>query len=150
MTNVLRYIFYSVTRIARADAPADFSTMKVGSFRDVYQFCAFCDDKADFFGRYGTTETFHFAALAVNAKFRRRGLGAVVFKAAIDLVRCLGLPVAYIKGEASSNYSRKIYEKFGFENLLTQSYDDYTVDGEIVIQGSDEHKSMTIFGIKVV
>lgn len=145
-----RVFFFRVTRIARSNAPTDLSTIKDDAFRNLTQYSIFCDDKADFFGHYDTNEAFHFIALAVDEQFKRQGVGTAIFKAAVNLIKYLGLPSAYIKGEASSNYSRKIYKKFGFDELFDQPYETYKVDGKVVIPDAGEHKTMTVHGLKIV
>ena len=56
----------------------------------------------------------------------------------------LGLPVL-VKALDDSNYSHRIFERFGFDCLAEIMYDDYKVDGEQVVTYTGEHKSIKIF-----
>jgi hypothetical protein len=49
------------------------------------------------------------------------------------LLFCEGLGLRCLKGECSSIYSQKIYEKLGFETLHTFNYDEYKINDENVI-----------------
>jgi hypothetical protein len=53
----------------------------------------------------------------------------------------LGLSPVCIKGEGTSNYSQKIFEKFGFETIHTMKYDEYKIDGEIVFKNTGDIES---------
>jgi hypothetical protein len=48
----------------------------------------------------------------------------------------LGLSPVCIKGEGTSNYSQRIFEKFDFETIHTMKYDEYKIDGEIVFKNT--------------
>lgn len=119
--------------------------------RAMQDFDRFCDDQARFFDRFETVLAFHFYALATNSKFRQRGLGSIIFNAALDMIKNFGLKRAYIKGEASSNYSRRIYERAGFEVLFEQFYSTYFTDRKtFFIPETGTHSSMTLFGLKIL
>jgi hypothetical protein len=44
-----------------------------------------------------------------------------------------------IKGEGTSNYSQRIFEKFDFEAIHTMKYDEYKIDGEIVFKNTGDN-----------
>jgi hypothetical protein len=46
-----------------------------------------------------------------------------------------------IKGEGTSNYSQRIFEKFDFEAIHTMKYDEYKIDGEIVFKNTGDNES---------
>jgi len=115
-------------------------------------YCVVGDVKADFFGHYGVNEAFHFTPLAVSAKYQRQGLAKKIFDLTVNMLRQIAQDKAsptYIKGEASSNYTTKIYTQQGFEELFVNPFDSYKIDGQIVIKNTGEHKSMDFYGLKI-
>ncbi|XP_053376924.1 arylalkylamine N-acetyltransferase 1-like [Mercenaria mercenaria] len=114
--------------------------------RNLLEYLNYCDDNANFFEHYGTDAAVHFSGLAVSESYRRRGIATLLLKCAVELIETLGLESVHIKGEASSDYSKKIYEKFGFEMLFEQMYEDYRVNGKQVISNIGVHKTNKIYG----
>lgn len=127
----------------------DESSIKDGQFRRFVYYCNVGDAKADFFGHFGVDEAFHFLAMAVNDKYQRQGLAGKIFKVAVNMIRYIGHAPTYIKGEASSNYSKKIYAKHGFKELFQNPFDSYKIDGKCVICNTGEHTSMNFYGLKI-
>ena len=70
-------------------------------------------------------------------------------KREIDFVKDLEMGNV-IRGEGSSNFSQRIYEKLGFETLLEIQYEDYKQDGEFVFKNTGEHKPEKVYGILFV
>lgn len=116
------------------------------NIQDMKQYLDYCDEQAQFFDHYGINEAFRFVALVVADKYKRRGLATQIFHAAIDLVRNFGFPEVCIKGEGSSNYSKKIYDREGFDTLYENVYDTWEVDGRRPFTNTGEHKSVKIYG----
>ena len=113
-------------------------------------FLLYCDKQADFFDHYGVTEAYRFLSLGVTQKYQRRGLATKIFHAAIDMVRNFGFDQIHIKGEGSSNFSKRIYEKEGFDILYEHMYDEWEVDGIKPLLNTGEHKSLKIYGKKIL
>ncbi|KAL4227625.1 hypothetical protein ACF0H5_013066 [Mactra antiquata] len=96
-----------------------------------------------FFERFDAMEAFQFWGLCVPKKYRQRGIATLMIQSAIKLIENLGFQSFYIRGGASNNYSKKIYENLGFEILAEIEYDTYTVDGEHILKGkTGDNKSM--------
>ena len=93
------------------------------------------------FERYNIEECFHFFALGVHKEYRKRGIGTKMMKAAVALVKNMQLGPVVIKGEGSSNYSQRIYEKLGFDTLAEIFYADHKENGEVVFKTDPDQKS---------
>lgn len=91
--------------------------------------------KANFFEKYEVDEAFFLWGLAVPRKYRQRGIATLMMKAALKFIECLGFESVYIRGNASSNYSRRIYENLNFETLSEIQFDTYRVDGVFILKG---------------
>ena len=101
------------------------------------------------YDRYNVDEVVQFFGLGVHRDYRQRGIGYRVMKAALAMIQNLELGAVLVKGEGTSNYSKKIYEKNGFENLAEVIYDDYKEDGEVVFKTEPDQKSERLYA-KVV
>ncbi|XP_045186111.2 uncharacterized protein LOC123544113 [Mercenaria mercenaria] len=124
------------------------STEKISDerLRNLLEYLNYCDDQAKFFEYYRTDEAIHFSGLAVAKLYRRRGIATLLLRCAVDMVENLGLEHVYIKGEASSDYSKKIYEKLDFETLYEQIYEEYDITGKQIKNKIGEHKSNKVYG----
>lgn len=139
-----------VTQFVTKDKRIDLSTVKDPLYRQFLKFCIDGDAEADFFGHYGADEAFNFVAMAVKDDYRHQGLASEIFRTAVNMIKYIGHHPTFIKGEASSNFSGRIYAKYGFEELNEKLYDSYFVDGRILVQNTGVHKSLKQFGLKVL
>ena len=103
-------------------------------------------DLCDMFDYYNVEEMVHFFGLGVHKDFRQRGLGTRLMKAALMLIQHFKVGPVLIRGEGSSNNSQRIYEKLGFQCLATINYDEYKVNGEVVIANTGENKTYKMYG----
>lgn len=143
-------IAFRITNITRPITQLDIDAIRAEPMKlKLIQFIRHCVSMADVFRHYGTNEAIHFLGLVVAEKYRRRGLGTRIFRAAIDMTRHLGIHPLYITGEGTSNYSKKIYEDAGFEVLYEKSYRTWEIDGTFPIQNTGQHKSMKVYGLRV-
>lgn len=138
-----------VFRFMRIDVqPYDTSKIENEAERTCFTFLVNCDQKAKFSERYQTDEIVHFAGLVVPEKYSRRGYGSRIMEFVMKFLKNLNLGKdIFIKSEATSNYSKRIYEKLGFSSVYEQPFDEYVVNGERVIQDTGEHTSMVIYGM---
>ncbi|XP_053380305.1 uncharacterized protein LOC128548827 [Mercenaria mercenaria] len=113
-------------------------------------FFDFTTDKCDFFSKFGVTEIFEFFGLGVVRKYRRRGFGKLLMETGVKFLDSLGIKPCYIRGSASSNFSKTIFEKCGFESVAEFSYEDYKVNGSVIFDNTGEHKSMTVYAKSLV
>ena len=74
-------------------------------------------------GPISSIKCIHFSGLGTNDKYRRRHLATRMLNTGIAFAKHLGIDPIYIKGEASNNYSKKVYENSGFEILHEEMYD---------------------------
>ena len=100
----------------------------------------------DTLSHYDVDNAVHFLALGVHKDYRRRGIGGKVMSAAVEIVRQLGLGPVVVTGEGTSNYSKSIYEKLGFETNAEVIYDEYKVNGELVFKNMGDQKSIRLYG----
>ncbi|XP_052819151.1 uncharacterized protein LOC128245003 isoform X2 [Mya arenaria] len=136
------------TRITKKTDFVDPEQIQTSGLKRLFVYCNYCDQKADFFNYFGVEEAFHFYGLACADKYKNQGLASKLFKAAVDMIRYLDIPGVHIKGEATSNYSKMIYDHAGFKELFDQPFETFIVDGEVVVPNTGIHKSMKVYGFK--
>lgn len=73
--------------------------------------------KTNFFEHFPVKEAVNFFGLGVAEKYRKRGIGTKLMDVSMQFIENLGIFPICIKGEASSSFSQKIYEKLGMERL---------------------------------
>lgn len=137
------------TRVLDKNATFDATQFDDPGFNILFGIMDHCDAKADFFNRFDVDTAFQMFGFGVHRDYRNRGLGSRIFKAAMSLLKYAGPDSFCIKGETSSFYSSRIYEKNGFELLYQLSYDDWLVDGKQVICNTGVHKNMKIYGLRM-
>jgi ribosomal protein S18 acetylase RimI-like enzyme len=125
----------------------DIDEIQTKSLKDALYFNKICDDKADYFGHYGTNKAFHIEALAVAENYRRKGLATNIFKATVEMICNLEYDPTYIKVEGSSKYSKKIFENAGFE-ILSEIMIDPRHFPDAQFQSLDEDISQKNYGKK--
>ena len=142
-------IAFRTTNITSCDEEFDPNSIKSEPLREVLGFIASCEKESRFFDYYGTDDAFNFLGLVVAEKYKRRGFATKIFRAAVEMIRNFGFEEVYVKGGGTSNFSKKIYEREGFETLYEKFYDTYEVNGKFPIQNTGEHKSMKIYGLRI-
>lgn len=95
----------------------------------------------DVFKRFNVDTAVAFIALATHRDHRAQGIASKLMQATILFCKELGLSPVCIKGEGTSNYSQRIYEKFDFETIHTMKYDEYKIDGEVVFKNTGDIES---------
>lgn len=137
-----------ISSMRKLDPPFDTSTIKEDRLRALYQFLCHKDMELNICHRYGIDEAVHFYTLGVHQNYRRRGLGSKLLRAAVAMAKQLGFKG--IKGEGTSNFTQRIYEKEGFETLFVMPYDSYlTPSGKTIREGSGEHTATKVYGLKL-
>jgi len=72
---------------------------------------------------------------------RRSGLGTDLLRRSVQLATSLGYKA--IKTEATGLYSRKAFERLGFEAVSEILYSQYEVEGEIIFESIKNHRGTT-------
>lgn len=103
------------------------------------------DHEMDVFRHFNVDVAFHFLNLGIHRDYRQKGLASKMMQAALLFIERSGLEHPCITGDATSNASQKVYEKFDFEVLHKFVYEDYKVNGEVVIKNTGQNKSCIIF-----
>ena len=133
--------------ISSKDDKIDIENFKDGPIRKMI---AFFDYKNNLYSniweKYGVEEAFEFFGLSVHKDYRRRGIGLKLMQATLLFFKSMNLGPVLSKGDCSSNFSKRIYERLHFDCLGEIKFEDYKVDGKQVITNTGEHKSLKIYG----
>ena len=130
-------------RIAKKSDVNDLSHVTYENVKDMWTFLCHKDKEMDLFNRFNLEEMFHFVTLAVHKNYRRRGLGFILLSAGVALAKALGFKA--VKGEGTSAFSQRIYEKRGFETILEIPYSQYAYKGGYLGERTGEHTSTKIY-----
>ena len=114
--------------------------------RQLMSFIAYKDTLVNVFDFYGVDELFSIFELAVHREHRQKGIGYKLMMAATVLASSLSGGPCVIKGNAVSNYSKRIFEKLGFDNIGEAKFEDYKVDGVNPMDNIGEHTSFKMYG----
>ena len=137
-----------ITSIMRkTDSPEDLSDMENEPLRSLLTFLTHRDKEVDFFERYEVDKAIHFFTLTVNQKYRCNGVGGRLIAVSVAMSRELGFKV--IKGECTSNFSQRIFEKQGFVIVLEMPYASYFYNGRPIIEGTGEHTMTKVYALKI-
>ena len=109
-------------------------------------FIAYKDTIVDVFEYYDVEELFSIYELAVHKDHRRNGLGLKLMQAATILAASMDIGPCVIKGNATTNYSKRIFEKLDFENIGEVKFEDYVVDGVQVLSSIGDATSFKMYG----
>ncbi|XP_060602475.1 uncharacterized protein LOC132755600 isoform X1 [Ruditapes philippinarum] len=139
-------IGFRATKLIKKEAKIDISTIKDEKLKTIVEFMS--KGVTEFFDKYGIKEAFHFLGLGVAKKYRRRGLGTILMQTAIIFLGHLGISPYFVKGEGTSNFSKRIYENCGFDIVEDFPYEQYKKNDKVVFDNTGEHKSMRIYGIR--
>lgn len=119
----------------------------VPSYKAYVEFTMYCDKAANYFEHCSVEECIHIYFVAVHSKHRRRGFATALMDTAVRFSEHLGVNPVYLKGEGSSKFSQRLFEKFGFETICELKYADYVVDGKEIIscEATGEHTSQKVY-----
>ena len=110
----------------------------------IMKFLSHKNEEMDVFKRFGVDTAIEMVRLG-TCKYRQRGIASKMMEAALLFCEGLVLSPVCLKGECTSVYSQKIYEKLGFETLHTFNYDEYKINDEIVFKNTGIHKCTKIY-----
>ena len=71
-------------------------------------------------------------------------------RAGLSFVSSLDLGDIIIKGEGTSNYSQRVFEKVGFEVLSEALYADHDTNGQVIPADLVEHGCARLYGLQIV
>jgi ribosomal-protein-alanine N-acetyltransferase len=76
----------------------------------------------------------HIGSIAVDEKFRRKGVGEVLVRSALNEARQKGAVKAYLEVRAGNTSARQLYEKLGFgmDGIRTRYYQDNHEDAVLM------------------
>jgi ribosomal-protein-alanine N-acetyltransferase len=87
------------------------------------------DEIVGFAGMWMMVDQAHVTTFAVDPKWRRKGIGAQMVRALLQMARPLGARQATLEVRLSNLAARRLYEKFGFRPVgIRPRY--YSDDGE--------------------
>ena len=115
--------------------------------RKLLRFVAFYNENlCDVFQHYDVDEVFSLFQLTVHRDYRQRGIGLKLLQAALVFISGLNIGPCVVRGNCTSNYSKQIYERCGFDTLGEIKFEDYRDNGVVVVKDTGEHKSFKMFG----
>ena len=129
--------------IGKKGEPLDLDHVKNEQLLATITFLNHKNEEMDVYKRFGVDTAVELLSLGTHRLYRQRGIANKMMEAA--LLFCEGLGLRCLKGECSSIYSQKIYEKLGFETLHTFNYDEYKINDEIVFKNTGIHKCTKIY-----
>ena len=138
-----------VTRIQKQDDTFLLDEYNDPKFKIMCEFTQHADEDADFFGTYQVTECFHFYGLAVHSNYRRQGIAEQLVRLSIRFLCNLGIDNVVIKGEGSSIFAQKIYEKCGFNILSESKLNDFKVNNVAPLHTKGLHCSQKGYGLHI-
>ena len=127
--------------IAKRNEAADGSKTENIKWVKIMDFLRHRYHEMDVFKRFNVDTAVAFIALATHRDHRAQGIASKLMQATLLFCKELGLSPVCIKGEGTSNYSQRIFEKFDFEAIHTMKYDEYKIDGEIVFKNTGDNES---------
>ena len=136
-------------KVDNRDDQLDISKIKSEPNRKCVDVYAELDRRCNVFDHYNVDELIYFYGLVVHRDYRQRGIGEKLMRAAVFFVQNLGLGLFIIKGDGTSNFSQRLYEKVGFEMLAEVVYAEYKIDGNVVVSETGEHKTERMYGLPV-
>ncbi|KAL3266544.1 hypothetical protein HHI36_010712 [Cryptolaemus montrouzieri] len=97
----------------------------------------------ELFKKYHVEKIFELRILSVDADFRGKGLAQKLVEKSEELAKEQGFTL--LKVDATSFYTQKICEKFGFKTVKTIVYRDYKdADGRFIYETSPPHDTYKI------
>jgi len=131
--------------IAKKGEPFDLDQLKNEHLVTGMKFMSHKNEGMDVFKRFGVDTAVEMVELGKHRQYRQHGIASKLMQAALLFCEGLGLSPVCLKGEGTSIYSQKIYEKFGFETLQTFNYGEYKINDEIVFKNTGIHKCTKVF-----
>lgn len=104
---------------------------------------------SNIFDYFNVEEVVHLYQLGVHQKHRHKGIGTKLIMAVKELVRSFDIGPVVLRVEGSSNFSKLIFEKLGFETLAEIIFANYEDEGKIVFANTGEHNSVRLYGMIV-
>ena len=138
-----------VTRISKRVEDFDWNKLQSEGLKKVIGLVHALQIQCNIYEHYNVEEAIEFVSLGVHRDYRKKGIGLKIMRAAIALIKNMELNGVIVKGEGSSNYSQRIYEKVGFDTHAEVFYDDHKEDGEVVFKNMGEHKSTIQYALFV-
>ena len=139
-----------IIRIADRSEDLVFSGVISEPFRKILGVIGDLYKRCNVFDHYQVDEMFYFLGFCVHRDYRRRGIGEKLMRAGLSFVSSLDLGDVIIKGEGTSNYSQRVFEKVGFDVLSEVLYADHDTDGLVITSDLVEHGCARLYGLRIV
>ena len=142
-----RIIGVRIIRVSKRGSKVEPEQEKSEPVRKLLRFVAFYNENlCDVFQHYDVDEVFSLFQLTVQRDYRHKSLGFKLMQAALIFISGLNIGPYVVRGNCTSNYSKRIYERCGFDTLGEIKFEDYKDNDEIVVKDTGEHKSFQMFG----
>ena len=134
-----------ICRVAKESDIFNLNKFDDDNMRAMYTFLAQKDSEIDLY-QYGVSQIFHIPFLAVQRKYRNRGIASILFDSCMTLSKKLGFKASKIEG--TSNFSQRIIENYGFKMILELPYDQYKYKDAYLSQRTGVHTSAKKYFLK--
>ena len=135
-----------ISRIAQRTEKFDIDSIGSEGFRKILGITGELNKICNVYDHYKVDEYIGFLALGVHKDYRRQGIGLKIQKAAVAMAINFGVGPVLLKVEATSNFSKKIFEQLGFDTLGELLYENYKENGEVVFKNMGDNKSVKLYG----
>ena len=134
-----------ISHIAKRSEPWDIESIESDGLRKFLGLTVALNKLCNVYDHYNVDEYIGFFALGVHKHYRRQGIGLKIQKAAVAMVKNFEIGPILVKVEATSNFSKKIFEELGFDNLAEVFYENHKENGEVVFKNMGDHKSVILY-----
>lgn len=138
-----------IIALANKHGTVDTTKYKSESLIKYISLTSYFDKLFNIYEHYNVEDIVFFCQLAVHNEHRQKGIGTMLVRAAIELVKSFNIGPVVVRVEGSSNFSKRIFEKIGFTTFAEIKYADYRVDGNVLINHTGNHKSERLYGMVV-
>lgn len=135
-----------ISRISKKDDQFDISALSSEDLRKIFGITVAFNIICNVYDHYKVDDYINFLALGVHADYRRKGIGLKIQKAAVAMAKNFEVGPVLLRVEATSNFSKKIFEKLGFDTLGEILYEDHKENGEVVFKNMGDNKSVKLYG----
>lgn len=136
---------------AKEESVFDANPPKTDLMKKYFRYMSDIIDKACLLERFPEAKvSVELYAVAVDKNFRRKGLGMTIVAEVISFVKDTVQDVGFIYGLCTSVYSRKVFEKLGFECALEVDLLEHKDElGRFIFQDMPPHNNVCVLTMRV-
>ncbi|XP_055376448.1 arylalkylamine N-acetyltransferase 1-like isoform X2 [Condylostylus longicornis] len=112
-------------------------------FKIIMSLMDYIDSKFNIFDLYPNADTILDGKIvSVDDEYRGCGIAGQLTEATLDYLKQNNIPVMHVM--CSSHFSARVMEKLGFHEVYSLDYNDFLINGEVVLKPEPPHKSCRI------